>query len=144
MTATATAGPRSSPNWPPTSMPPEAEAVAEQVFTALADPTRRAILAALAAQGPATATDLAGRLPVTRQAIAKHLALLAGADLVRAEPGERRRVRYRLRSAPMQVAQQFLAALARDWDGPLDALKDHLDRTARDPTTTPVHETRGH
>ena len=56
-----------------------------------------------------------------------------------AEPGERRRVRYRLRSAPMQVAQQFLAALARDWDGPLDALKDHLDRSARghhaDPST---------
>jgi hypothetical protein len=48
--------------------------------------------------------------------------------LVTAEPGERRRVRYRLRSAPMQVAQQFLAALARDWDSQLDALKDHLDR----------------
>ena len=47
-----------------------------------------------------------------------------------AEPGERRRVRYRLRSAPMQVAQQFLAALARDWDGPLTALQDHLDRSA--------------
>jgi len=123
---------------------PGTEAIAEQVFTALADPTRRTILAALAAQGPATATDLAGRLPVTRQAIAKHLALLAEAGLVRAEPGERRRVRYRLRSAPMQVAQQFLAALARDWDGPLDALKDHLDRTARDPATTPVHQTRGH
>ena len=45
-----------------------------------------------------------------------------------AEPGERRRVRYRLRPAPMQVAQQFLAALARDWDGRLDALKDHLSR----------------
>jgi hypothetical protein len=44
----------------------------------------------------------------------------------------------------MQVAQQFLAALTRDWDGPLDALKDHLDRTARDPATTPVHETREH
>ena len=41
---------------------------------------------------------------------------------------ERRRVRYRLRSAPMQVAQQFLAALARDWDGRLDALQDHLNR----------------
>ena len=68
------------------------------------------------------------RLPITRQAIAKHLALLAEAGLVTAEPGERRRVRYRLRSAPMQVAQQFLAALARDWDGPLDALKDHLSR----------------
>jgi DNA-binding transcriptional ArsR family regulator len=111
-------------------MPPEGEAVAGQVFAALADPTRRAILAALAAGGPATATGLASRLPITRQAIAKHLALLAAAGLVTAEPGERRRVRYRLRSAPMQVAQQFLAALARDWDSPLDALKDHLDRGA--------------
>ena len=72
-------------NWPTTSMPPDTqpgpgpdvEVVAEQVFTALADPTRRAIL----------------------------------------------------------------AALARDWDGPLDALKDHLDRTAREPGSTPIHET---
>jgi hypothetical protein len=47
---------------------------------------------------------------------------------VTAEPGERRRVRYRLHSAPMQVAQQFLAAMARDWDTPLDALRKHLDR----------------
>ena len=109
-------------------MPPDIEAVAEQVFAALADPSRRAILAALAAGGPATATDLAGRLPISRQAIAKHLTLLAETGLVIAEPGERRRVRYRLHSAPMQVAQRFLAALARDWDGPLDALKAHLDR----------------
>jgi DNA-binding transcriptional ArsR family regulator len=106
---------------------PDIEAVAEEVFTALADPSRRAILAALAATGPATATDLASRLPITRQAIAKHLALLAVAGLVAAEPGERRRVRYRLRSAPMQVAQQFLAALARDWDSQLDALNNHLN-----------------
>ena len=105
-----------------------AEAIAEQVFVALADPSRRAILAELAATGAATATDLAARRPITRQAIAKHLALLAEAGLVQAEPGERRRVRYRLRSAPMRVAQQFLAALARDWDGPLAALADHLDR----------------
>ena len=111
-------------------MPRDIEAIAEQVFAALADPTRRSILATLAAGGPATVTDLADRLPITRQAIAKHLVLLADAGLVLAELGERRRVRYRLRSAPMQVAQQFLAALARDWDGRLDALKDHLDRTA--------------
>ena len=65
-------------------MPADIEAVAEQVFTALADPTRRAILAALAAGGPATATDLADRLPVTRQAIAKHLTLMAEAGLVTA------------------------------------------------------------
>ena len=109
-------------------MPPDIEAIAEQVFTALADPSRRTILAALASGGPATATDLAARLPITRQAIAKHLALLTEAGLVTAEPGERRRVRYRLQSAPMQIAQQFLAALARDWDSPLDALKAHLNR----------------
>lgn len=100
------------------------------MFIALADPTRRAILGSLASSGPATATDLAGRLPITRQAVAKHLALLSHAGLVTAEPGERRRVRYRLRSAPMRVAQQFLAALARDWDSALDALKDHLDQHA--------------
>jgi DNA-binding transcriptional ArsR family regulator len=102
------------------------ESAAQEVFAALADPTRRQILAALASGGPATATDLAARLPITRQAIAKHLVLLAEAGLVVAEPGERRRVRYRLDSAPMKVAQQFLAALARDWDGPLAALRDHL------------------
>lgn len=117
-------------------MPPDIELIAEHVFTALADPTRRAILAALAAEGPATATDLADRLPITRQAIAKHLVLLADAGLLAAEPGERRRVRYRLCSAPVQVAQQFLAALAHEWDDRLDALKDHLDQPARVLTTT--------
>jgi DNA-binding transcriptional ArsR family regulator len=104
---------------------PDIEAVAEEVFAALADRSRRAILAA---------TDLATRLPISRQAIAKHLALLAEAGLVAAEPGERRRVRYRLRSAPMQVAQQFLAALARDWDSHLASLQDHLDAAAPEPT----------
>jgi DNA-binding transcriptional ArsR family regulator len=119
---------------------PDIEAVAQEVFTALADPTRRAILAALAAGGPATATDLATRLPITRQAVAKHLALLAEAGLVAAEPGERRRVRYRLRSAPMQVAQQFLAALARDWDRQLDALREHLNAVVADVPTRRTEE----
>jgi DNA-binding transcriptional ArsR family regulator len=108
------------------SMAPDIEAVAEQVFVALADPTRRTILTALATHGPATVTDLAARLPITRQAIAKHLALMTDAGLVTPEPGERRRVRYRLRSAPVQIAQQFLAALAHDWDDRLDALQRYL------------------
>jgi DNA-binding transcriptional ArsR family regulator len=107
-------------------MEPDIEAIAEQVFVALADPTRRAILAALAADGPSTATDLASRLPISRQAIAKHLTLLADAGLVSPEPGERRRVRYRLSSAPVQLAQQFLAALAHAWDDRLDALQQYL------------------
>jgi hypothetical protein len=59
--------------------------------------------------------------------IGRHLALLAEVGLGTDEPGERRRVR----SAPMRVARQFPAALAPGWDGPLDALKDHLDQRAR-------------
>ena len=110
-------------------MAPDAEAAAEQVFVALADPTRRAILAALATHGPATVSDLATRLPITRQAIAKHLALMTDAGLVIPEPGERRRVRYRLRSAPIQLAQQVLAALAHQWDDRLEALQLHLRGT---------------
>ena len=102
------------------------EALAEQVFVALADPTRRAILAALATEGSSTATDLAAQLPISRQAIAKHLVLMTDAGLVTPEPGERRRVRYRLQSAPVQLAQQFLAALAHSWDDRLDALQDYL------------------
>jgi len=127
---------------PPDLEAPDLEAIAEQVFVALADPTRRAILAELASGGPATATDLAGCLPITRQAIVKHLTLLSEAGLVTAEPGERRRVRYRLRSAPMQAAQQFLAALARDWDSSLDALKDHLDRVVGGPASTQRYESQ--
>ena len=103
------------------------ELVAEAVFAALADANRRAILAELTASGPATVTELAAVLPLTRQGIAKHLALLTEAGLVSAEPGAGRRVSYHLQSGPMRVAQQFLAALARDWDGPLAALTSHLD-----------------
>jgi hypothetical protein len=44
----------------------------------------------------------------------------------------------------MQVAQQFLAALARDWDRPLEALTEHLERSTREPATTPLEEARGH
>ena len=129
---------------PTTSMPrPDPEAVAAAVFTSLAEPTRRSILSALAAHGPATATDLASQLPITRQAITKHLELLAAAGLVLAEPGERRRIRYRVNAAPMAIAQSYLAALARDWDSKLARLQRSLDASApkpeaanRDPSST--------
>jgi hypothetical protein len=71
----------------------------------------------------------------------KHLALPAGASLVH---GRARGAAPGPVGAPMQVAQQFLAALACDWDGPLGALKDHFDRSAPEPATTPLPPTRGH
>ena len=114
---------------PITSTPrPDAETAAAAVFTALADPTRRAVLAELAGNGPATATDLADRLPISRQAIAKHLGLLAEAGLVSGATAERRRIRYRLQPGPITVAQSFLAALATDWDDRLQALRIPVDQ----------------
>ena len=107
-------------------MPPDPEEVSAGVFTALADPNRRAILASLAEHGPSTATDLSGRLSITRQGIAKHLALLAAAGLVTSDAGDGRRVLYRHRSEPIKVAQSYLAALAADWDGSLGRLAAFL------------------
>jgi DNA-binding transcriptional ArsR family regulator len=108
-------------------MPPDPEEVSAGVFAALADPNRRAILASLAEHGPSTATDLAARLAITRQGIAKHLALLDDAGLVTSSSGAGRRVLYRHRSEPIKVAQSYLAALAAGWDDSLDRLSSFLD-----------------
>ncbi|GAA1564157.1 metalloregulator ArsR/SmtB family transcription factor [Dactylosporangium maewongense] len=107
-------------------MPSEPEETAVAVFTALADPNRRAILASLAEHGPSTATDLSGRLSITRQGVAKHLALLADAGLVTSDAGTGRRVLFRHRSEPIKLAQGYLAALAADWDDRLGRLSSFL------------------
>ncbi|MBE1490797.1 ArsR/SmtB family transcription factor [Plantactinospora soyae] len=109
----------------------EAEAVAAAVFTALADSTRRRILTELASGGPATATDLSHRLPISRQAITKHLTLLSDAGLVQTQ-SVGRRILFQLQSRPMAVAQSFLSALSRDWDTHLRALQHHLDQQSKD------------
>ena len=116
---------------PPDRLRADPEEVSAGVFTALADPTRRAILASLAEHGPSTATDLSGRLAITRQGVAKHLGLLAEAGLVTSDAGGGRRIIYRHRSEPIKVAQSYLAALAADWDGSLARLSAFLD----DPST---------
>lgn len=108
-------------------MRPDAEDVAVGVFAALADPTRRAILASLAEHGPSTATELASRLSITRQGVAKQLALLAEAALVTTERGRGRRVLHRHRTEPVKTAQSYLAALAADWDSALHRLSAYLD-----------------
>ena len=119
---------------------PDRAAVAEAVFAALAEPTRRGILGTLAARGPMTATGLAGLLPISRQAISKHLDLLTSSGLVLAEPGERRRIRYRVDAAPMAVARSYLAALARDWDSKLARLQRLLDAPAPQPGARTIQE----
>jgi DNA-binding transcriptional ArsR family regulator len=103
------------------------EDAAVAVFTALADPTRRRILDQLARTGPATVSELAAALPITRQAVAKHLAQLAEAGLLIAEEPEGRRVRYRAQPEPIRAALAWLTAMANRWDDRLEALHAHLD-----------------
>jgi DNA-binding transcriptional ArsR family regulator len=96
------------------------------VFQALADPTRREVVALLSTSGPVTATELAERLPVTRQAVAKHLDALGEAGLV-ASAREGREVRYRLTPSPMRDSMSWMASVGAEWDERLAALRRHLD-----------------
>ena len=86
----------------------------DAVFAALADPTRRAVIGRLA-QEPASASRLAGELPVSRQAVAKHLAALDRAGLVAARR-EGRETRYTLDPAPMGEAMAWMASVGAQWD----------------------------
>lgn len=92
------------------------------VFAALGDETRWSILAALG-EGDASASALAERLPVTRQAIAKHLGVLAEVGLV--EPVRvGREVRYRVVGSELSATASRLDAIGRDWDRRLAAIKE--------------------
>ena len=86
----------------------------DAVFAALADPTRRAVIDRLA-RGPESASSLAGELPVSRQAVAKHLAALDRAGLVAARR-EGRETRYTLDPAPMGAAMAWMASRGAQWD----------------------------
>jgi DNA-binding transcriptional ArsR family regulator len=95
------------------------------VFSALADPTRRQVVGYLAEHGDATATELAGVLPVTRQAVSKHLAALGAAGLVeRRKAG--REARYRLTPEPLTAASTWIAQVGGQWDDRLRELRRHL------------------
>lgn len=83
------------------------------VFGALADPTRRTIVEALARSGAATATQLAGLFPVTRQAVTKHLAALADAGLVSTERVGREQ-RYHVAPEAMAEARKWMDSLPTD------------------------------
>jgi DNA-binding transcriptional ArsR family regulator len=95
------------------------------VFTALSDPTRREVVRLLAGEGSITVTELASELPVTRQAVAKHLAVLEEAGLVTATTQGRRR-RYRLTPGPLTDAMGWMADVGAEWDERLASLRSHL------------------
>jgi DNA-binding transcriptional ArsR family regulator len=97
----------------------------EQVFDALGDQTRRQLLRLLASSGGATATQLAGHVPITRQAVVKHLGVLAEAGLVvSARAG--REVRFELRTAPLDDARDWIDDVGSAWDARLGRLADRF------------------
>lgn len=98
----------------------------DAVFGALADPTRRRLLTEISAQ-PATATELAGDLPISRQAVVKHLSALADAGLLERERAGRE-VRYRVTPAPLSDAVSWIAEVGSQWDDRLLALARTVGR----------------
>ena len=86
----------------------------DEVLAALADPTRRRLLDVLAARGEATATSLAVDLPVSRQAIVKHLAVLDRAGLVEGHR-QGREVRYAVQPERLDATARWMAGLAAEW-----------------------------
>ena len=98
------------------------EAGADTVMAALADPTRWRVLSLLAERGEATATTLAGELPVSRVAVVKHLAVLDRAGLVDARR-QGREVRYTVRTERLDATGRWMSGLAAQWDARLAAIK---------------------
>ena len=94
----------------------------DAVFSALADDTRRHVVTRLAQDGPLSPTRLAEGLPVTRQAVAKHLQALDQAGLVSSERVGRE-VRYRLTPAPLTEVAGWLATVGAEWDTRLDRIR---------------------
>ena len=94
----------------------------DAVFAALADGTRRSLLAEVARRGEVTPTELASGVPVSRQAVAKHLGVLAGAGLVDARR-EGRETRYRPTPQPLGDAIGWMVDVGAQWDDRLRALE---------------------
>jgi DNA-binding transcriptional ArsR family regulator len=99
------------------------------VFAALSDPTRRRMLDVLMQEGMTSVPRLTGELPITRQAVAKHLAALSQAGLVERADGDRsgREVRYQLTPHALREAADWLAQADADWEQRLARLKRGLE-----------------
>src|SRR3954452_6195087 len=95
---------------------------AERLWAAIADPTRRRLLDRILAAGDATATALARELPISRQGIAKHLAVLERAGLVEASRSGRE-LRFTVRQDRLDQATRRMAQILARWDARLDTIK---------------------
>ncbi|MFF0752983.1 ArsR/SmtB family transcription factor [Streptomyces sp. NPDC004267] len=107
----------------------ESERAPDDVLVALADPIRRQVLTVLAREGGATSTSLAASLPITRQAVAKHLAVLDRAGLVRPHRAGRE-VRYEADLQPLRRAMLWMDTIAAQWERRLNAIKDLAEEAA--------------
>jgi DNA-binding transcriptional ArsR family regulator len=96
--------------------------VDDELWSAIGDPTRRRMLDLLLAAGSGTSTSLSERLPVSRQAVSKHLAVLDRAGLVHGQTAGRER-RYRIDEEQFARALAQLTAVSTAWDGRLRRIK---------------------
>ena len=99
----------------------------QAVFAALADPTRREVLRAVASGEASTATELAAQLPISRQAVAKHLDQLRQAQLVDAHRSGRE-TRFEATPAPLSDAMAWMADVGARWDRSLERLSERARR----------------
>lgn len=106
----------------------------EQLWTAVGEPTRRLLLDRLLAEGESTATRLAAGLPVTRQAVTKHLLVLDRAGLLESHR-RGREVRYAVRPDRLNVAARSMSRVAADWDRRLQAIKRFAEHARTSKTT---------
>jgi DNA-binding transcriptional ArsR family regulator len=102
---------------------------ADELFAALAEPNRRLLLEQLGTHGIATATTLAARLPVTRQAVTQHLAVLESVGLVSSARAGRER-RYTVHVEPLTAAAGWMNQVAARWDARLAAIKALAEASA--------------
>jgi ArsR family transcriptional regulator, cadmium/lead-responsive transcriptional repressor len=97
-------------------------AVDDELWSAIGDPTRRRVIDLLLAARGGTATSLSEDLPVTRQAVSKHLDVLDRVGLVHVSRSGRERI-YRIDGTQLARATAQLAAVGREWDERLDRIK---------------------
>jgi predicted transcriptional regulator len=96
--------------------------VDDDLWSAVGDPTRRRMVDLLLSDGGGTATTLSARLPVTRQAVAKHLGVLDRVGLVHATPSGRERL-YQVDQAQLARAVAQLSSVGATWDARLRRIK---------------------